>query len=390
MHFKKGPYLQKPEQDSILILWETHEPSTGEVHIYDASTPHVPAQKTCEIGESCTFRSEMKGTFHKVQITGLSAATEYYYEVVCDINCKKVSSGKIPFWTAPQKGAPLSFVLTAEHGGVGNPNSPYLPPIRELIRRERPHFIQSVGDLIHIGTRECDWDTYLFTPFKHLLRSVPLYPCTSNHELSSDATVIPQEQRSEHYRNYKHFFAFPPSYSYDYGCAHFFVLDCLDFFTNVTHDDQDSWSPCLRPDWKECETYRLMENDLRSSDANWKFVVFHYPPYTTSIFDVRELRVLAPLFEECGVDIVFNSHAIVYERTHPIKENQVHPDGVRYILVGGYGDFDGWFRAKSSSFTAKLAARPNYVHVALTPWRLELQAVDYEGKLFDSLVLEKK
>ena len=118
-------------------------------------------------------------------------------------------------------------------------------------------------------------------------------------------------------------------------------------------------------------------------------MVFHYPPYTSSIFDVPQLQVLAPIFEKYGVDVVFNSHAIVYDRSHPVKGGKVAKDGVRYILVGGYGDLDDWFREKQNGLSAKICARPNYVHVAITPWRFELQAFDYEGKLFDTLTLEK-
>ena len=389
MYLTKGPYLQKPEKDAILILWETDCDSVGEVHVYDSYLPHVPKTATRETGEVKVFRSETAGRLHMVRVDGLNAGTEYVYEVLCESDDNHLSSGKATFRTAPEKDAAFSFVLTAEHGGVGNPNNPYLPPIRELIRRERPDFIQSVGDLTRNGTRESDWDTYLFTPFRQMLRGVPLYPCTSNHELEANATCVPPERRKVHYRNYDRYFAFPHTYSYDYGCAHFCVLDCLDFFTHIENTKQDSYIPCLRPDWKVSETYQFLEQDLRGSNAKWKFVVFHYPPYTSSQYDVRELRVLTPLFEDCGVDVVFNSHAIVYERTHPIKEDAVHPDGVRYVLVGGYEDFDRWFWEKRNPLTAKLAGRPNYVYVSLSPWRFELQAIDYEGNLFDQLVIEK-
>ena len=137
------------------------------------------------------------------------------------------------------------------------------------------------------------------------------------------------------------------------------------------------------------EAYRFLEQDLAASDARWKFVVFHYPPYTSAIWEVPELRIFVPLFERYGVDIVFNSHAIVYERSHPLKGGKPDKDGVRYILTGGFGDFDDWFWDKTNGRSAKIAARPNYVRVAVTPWSLELQAIDYEGKLFDTLNLEK-
>ncbi|MBR2950717.1 MAG: hypothetical protein IKC46_12805 [Lachnospiraceae bacterium] len=89
------------------------------------------------------------------------------------------------------------------------------------------------------------------------------------------------------------------------------------------------------------------------------------------------------------MDVVFNSYAVVYERSHPIKNGKLHWDGVRYVLVGGYHDCDDWFRDKGNGFSAKRCARPNYVRVAHTPWSFELQAFDYEGRMFDILTLEK-
>lgn len=51
------------------------------------------------------------------------------------------------------------------------------------------------------------------------------------------------------------------------------------------------------------------------------------------------MRLLAKIFEECGVDIVFNGHAHIYERSFPMKF-AVRPkaDGK---LIGADGSVDG-------------------------------------------------
>lgn len=49
-----------------------------------------------------------------------------------------------------------------------------------------------------------------------------------------------------------------------------------------------------------------------------------------------------------------------------------------------------WFRTHTDRFTAKVCGnRLNYVRVALTPYHLELTAIDMHGRLFDMLVLDK-
>ena len=157
----------------------------------------------------------------------------------------------------------------------------------------------------------------------------------------------------------------------------------------MRYDRKNRIIPHLLDDFENSEQYRFLEEDLASSNAKWKFVVFHYPVYCAASFDVRELQVFAPLFEKYGVDIVFNSHAILYERSYPIKRNRLDKEGVRYVLVGGYNGVEEWFWPKSNGFAAKMSTRPNYVRVSLTPFSLEMQAIDYEGKLFDVLTLEK-
>jgi len=94
------------------------------------------------------------------------------------------------------------------------------------------------------------------------------------------------------------------------------------------------------------------------------------------------------IFKKYGVDNVFNSHTIVYERSHPITAGEVSKDSVRYILVGGFNEFDEW--TKSNGLSAKLyGVSPCYVRVNLTPYRLEQQDIALDGKQFDTLVIEK-
>lgn len=387
MYIQKGPYLQDPKPDSIQFRWETDKEASSEVRVYDTYLAHVPAEACPIQGEAMVFTGE-PGKFHVVNVKDLLPAHDYYYEVVSRGEEGTAVSEKLPFRTAPKEDTAVSFVLTAEYGGACKPQAnPYVAPILSLIQREHPDFVLSVGDLVREGAEESDWQSYFFSTYKWLLRKTPFYPCVGNHEVSSCA--VKDCEIATQYACYEKYFTFPRNYSFDYGCAHFCVLDCPSMFERIDTDEKDSYIPVLKDRLENLEAYRFLEKDLANTDAKWKFVVFHYPPYTSSIYDGRELRPLSALFEKYGVDIVFNSHAIVYERSHPIKKDKVAKDGVRYILVGGHGDYDVWFRPNRNGLAAKLGSRPNYVHVSLTPHTLELQAIDYEGKLFDMMVLEK-
>jgi len=398
MKFLKGPYLQNPSKGGITIRWQTDEAVCATLMLYDTFLPQVPKDPRRNnldthwpkraTGSPRIYHTD-RGTFHRVEINDLSCATEYSYEIILTNKKETLRSGLSTFRTAPDDSAAFSFILMSEFGGTASYDCPTLPPLRELIRRERPDFIQSVGDIVSRGTDDSHWDLYLFSPFSDILRTTPFFPCVGNHETMHDATCVDPTLQAEMYRFYDRYLSFPHCYSYDYGCAHFTVMDSTAFFSGFRNDEKDAYVPILREDWHSCDEYRFLEHDLAESTAKWKFVIFHFPVYASSYYVVRDLRVLCPLFEKYGVDIVFNSHAILYERSHPIRGGKPHPNGVRYILTGGFNDVDWWFWERTAHHSAKIAARPNYVRVALTPWSLELQAVDYEGKLFDSLVLSK-
>jgi len=94
--------------------------------------------------------------------------------------------------------------------------------------------------------------------------------------------------------------------------------------------------------------------------------------------------------EQYGVDMVFTSHTIVYERSHPIKAGAVDFEtGVVYVVAGGAGMEPHWFHHKRAWHTAQALAIPHFVQVAIAEGRLELRAIDHEGRLFDTLVLHK-
>jgi len=135
---------------------------------------------------------------------------------------------------------------------------------------------------------------------------------------------------------------------------------------------------------------KFRTRDLEASQATWKFVFFHYPPYVSGDYQVEELRVLCPVFEERGVDIVLNSHTIVYERTHPLRSGAVdYGTGVTYIVAGGAGACPQWFHHKRAWFTAQSLAVPHFLQVVIAGDRLDLRAIDEHGCLFDTMKMTK-
>ena len=94
--------------------------------------------------------------------------------------------------------------------------------------------------------------------------------------------------------------------------------------------------------------------------------------------------------EEYGVDLVFNSHSILYERSHPIKAERFAPqDGIVYIVAGGAGAKPEWFHSKRAWHTAQALAEPHFIQVVIAGHTLEVHAIDLHGHHFDTLRLCK-
>jgi hypothetical protein len=164
------------------------------------------------------------------------------------------------------------------------------------------------------------------------------------------------------------------NYSYDYGNAHFLYLDADPHLFNDNLPSTNAFNapppvftayPTALGQW--------VINDLDSSKQLWKIVVYHQPAFSSGDATIvnNQMRAVARLLEDHGVNLVFNGHEHNYQRTLPIRstsraagpvsttagtpavyvdENfdglaKTVPDGVLYIVegAGGNRDFDGAF-----------------------------------------------
>ncbi len=127
------------------------------------------------------------------------------------------------------------------------------------------------------------------------------------------------------------------------------------------------------------EQLKFLEGALASTDATWRIVAVHHPPYSAgyqgSSVDVRE--TLAPLLQRFGVQLVLSGHDHDYQRSVPI-------DGVTYVVSGGAS---GTRRTGEDEFTEVAYSWHNFVDIAVTGDRLVLRAVGQDGSVFDEVVL---
>lgn len=201
-------------------------------------------------------------------------------------------------------------------------------------------------------------------------------------------------------------------YSFDNGPAHFV---CLDGNRQVHPAD-----PALTA-W--------LERDLSLSKAVWKFVFFHQPGFHSSSnhYTEQKMRLLSPLFEKHGVDVVFAGHVHNYQRSKPLKfapdepgkfgikgavpgkfkldekfdgVTNTRPDGILYLVTGGGGARlyntnlnnkpELWQRDKTTwaPFTVKhISDRHSFSLVNVTPALFVLRQVAEDGTVCDQFEL---
>ena len=180
--------------------------------------------------------------------------------------------------------------------------------IVEQILKASPDFVIQTGDLVGHANSRAQWTTY-DNITGDMRKAVPVYPTRGNHDIGGTAF----EDR---------FTAVTSSgnklwYSFDRGDNHFIGL-AIDEETRY-----DAKSP----------QYQWLVRDLSAAHQKSRhiFVAFHVGPYSIGSHgsDLTVRETLCPLFDQYGVDVVFNGHDHIYYHT---KRTTIH-----YIVTGGGG-----------------------------------------------------
>lgn len=339
----KGPYLQNVTRSEITIMWESDRPTVGVV-LYGPGPDY-----------GLTAREEAPVRIHEIRLTGLEVEKKYHYRVLCGSD----RSADLTFHTAVRPETPFTFIYYGD-----NKSGPHMHRKNALaMSAERPNIVLQCGDLVSRGRVYSQWERLFFTPAAPLISRVPLYPSLGNHE-----------DNDQKYFNYLSLPGNESYYSFDYGNAHFVVLDSA--FTTI---DEGS------AQWK------WLVEDLKTSKATWKFVSFHHPPFTSggNYYSKKRIelkKVLPPLFDKYGVDIAFHGHDHDYERTVPI----ISKDGMRPVtyIVNGNGGTPLRYVGKRE-WTAYSERVFGYTLVRIAGLRLELEAKTVDGRVIDRLVIDK-
>lgn len=304
-------------------------------------------------------------SFHRVTVEGLTPGTRYLYRVGED-------GGAIsPFrsvTTAPAGDESFRFAYTSDLQ-VDAPRS--VAAIRRtyaniLERMPDPAFLYLAGDMTENGFNYTQWDRF-FEAGDTLLRRHFAVAVQGNHDTDSDlANHFPAESAVE---------GIPFVYSFDYGCAHFILL-------NTQYDRADQLERQIA--W--------MEQDLASRRRRWNIVLLHKAIYAATDHvddaDIDRLRErLAPRLEAWGIDAVLMGHDHSFTRSFvragwngriPARveagRQVFHAPDVPLYLVNGTGGISKWYYKIRYDTAALNRVAPDYEFVDKT-------SADYDHSL---------
>ena len=243
----KGPYLQDVRTDRITVMWETLTSSGSRVE-YGLTDGYG------SFAEGTAFLSHCDRYIHRVVLPGLATATTYYYRA----QSGGLFSPGYSFRTAPGTGTPFSLALYGDNRG-GPDGTRHSEVVDAILAGGLTDLVINSGDLVFQGARcqpdgDLGWGPEYFTPAQPLLGYVTGYISVGNHEYYNVQT---EPDLIDPPVNFQDYFSFPDNgspdpdnrdlyYSFDYGDAHFMVLNSNYYRSEerrVGKECRSRWSP---------------------------------------------------------------------------------------------------------------------------------------------------
>lgn len=347
----RGPYMQTPTENSIIIKWRTDVPTDSKVaYGTDVNNLIETIVLTASTSE------------HTVYLSGLDDYTTYFYSVGNTTNMLTTPSIDYTFRTNPIPGTKVPIRAWAI-GDFGKGNTQQVQ-----VKQSYENYADTahtdvwfwLGDNAYADGKDHEYDEKVFNVagFSDMFSSQPFWPTPGNHdyiEVWNQSTLlnIPYSNIpfSQHEGPYYEIVDVPeqaeaggePSnyelfYSFDYGNVHFLSLNSEVYDYTQTYDGINQMKAWI-------------EQDLMQNEQTFTVAYFHQPPYSKGSHnsdDVWERVMIAmrekviPLLEEYDIDLVVCGHSHVFERSHLIHGhygNSGSYDPGTMLMDGNGGDF---------------------------------------------------
>ncbi len=353
-----GYVIYAAEEQSVIRARESGDDSG----VLSAAGRHVSVESGADVEDS----------IFSALLENLQPETTYYYFIRSDSGVSEISG----FTTAAEDQQSLSFLYMGDIQFEEDMEQAYedWAQLVSSVYRRNPDLAFGLmgGDIVQNGIRTAEWDAFLKNA-SGIFSSLPFMPVNGNHEsnipggkpeLYMDMFTLPENGPEGFEEEF---------YSFDYGTCHVTALNSWVFSGEqaLTEEDYENIAEWIR-------------SDLENSGAVWNIVVMHHPVYSLASDNVSaQVREnWAPIFEECGVDLVFCGHQHVYSRSYPMKDGAVdYEDGITYIMGNSgqkfYTSADETYQARTIYSTSTCQV------VRIDGETLEVMTYDRDGNELD-------
>ncbi|MGE5549050.1 MAG: DNRLRE domain-containing protein [Bacteroidota bacterium] len=335
------PYLQAVDNktNSVYVLLECT--TTDAVTVQWGPTTAYGSSATTQF-----YLSTGSSTYvHRVKLTGLTPGALYHYRA----GQGGVYSADSTFTAAPNPGSSFRFAVhtdcrtqTSIHNNVAG-----------RILNYNPQLLLLGGDLCNTSSYSVWKSEFFLANEMTLLNKTPMANGPGNHE-SSGTTTKAFTQGTNGSQLY---------FSFDYGDAHFCVIDTNDSAVGTVGSAQYNW----------------IDNDLRTTTKPWKFVVYHKTAYVAGGHgeNAATKTLSHNIFVPRGVQAVFSGHSHFYQRSYY--------EGIHHLQIGTVGaELDS---TGSASYVQKTVRDYCFAIVDMTPTTFHMAVYEDGGTLVDTLDL---
>lgn len=312
------------------------------------------------------FTNAYAVNINQVLITGLAEGTEYVYVAGDGVTWSELKNFSTSVFSADTN----FFIIgdtqetKSEEEGAFNSAVAYCNAI--INSGIDYDFALQTGDFVDNGGNYALWSNILnlFSP----LSNIDFVQVFGNHEYEGSDGAYPAAMNFVPGKDY---------YSVTYGNVYVAVINIY---------SADGLNEAM--DW--------IREDAANSNAIWKVLTLHRPPYFTNISGGSDTahEMIPPFVDEVGFDAVFSGHDHSYARTEPMTGGQVDEEnGAVYFIVGAaepgrYGIYDDPafnFAKTSGDYTALYTS----VHATDTTFEITVYDLQEDGSSvwFDSYTI---
>lgn len=246
-------------------------------------------------------------------------------------------------------------------------------------------FFTNVGDLVDVGQDYSHWNRW-FDAAQGIADTIAVMPITGNHE-----NYTP-ERRFSLPVFFTAQFKLPSNgpaglvgqvYSFDYGEAHFVMLD-----------SQEGEQREFIPDMLNIQRAWL-DQDLGGTNKKWKIVFVHRPLYNnkSGATNTNIRKAFGPVFDKYHADVVFTGHDHTYARTYPLYGGVATDSaaGTVYVASGRSGSkvYNNTIAKEWNEVFYNPWDEPNYITVEVSDEVLRVKSFKQSGVLIDDWSITK-